>query len=98
MSDSLDLEAAALQARDARARLADTAQELQARLAPARLLDEAVENARTGATELALTTAEAARRRPRVAMAAAGIGVVLLLRKPLGRFARWITHRKRETD
>jgi hypothetical protein len=99
VSDSLALEAAALQAREARARLAGTAQELQARLAPARLLDDAVETVRTSATELAHTTSDAARRRPRAAVAAAAIGVALLAHRPLWRLARRIVGRKpRETD
>jgi hypothetical protein len=99
MSDSLDLEAAALQAREARARLAETANELQSRLAPARLLDDAVENVRTGATGLAHTTADAARRRPGAAAAAAALGVALIAHRPLWRLARRITGRRRpETD
>ncbi len=98
MSDSLDLETAALQAREARARLAGTAQEIQSRLAPARLLDDAVGTVRDGATELAHSTADAARRRPRAAIAAAGIGVALLAHRPLWRLARRITGHSKETD
>lgn len=97
MSDS-SLEVAVLQAREARARLAGTAEELQSRLAPSRLLDDAVETVRTGATELALTTAKSARRRPRAAIAVAVVGVFLLVRRPSWRLARRITGRPKETD
>ncbi len=96
MSDSLDLETAAMQAREARARLAGTAQQLQSRLAPSRLLDDAVENVRSGATELAQTTADAARRRPHVAVVAGAVGLALVAHRPLWRLARRLTGRRRK--
>ena len=99
MSDSTELETAALQVREARARLAGTVHELQSRLAPAKLLDDAVETVRSGATELAHTTADAARRRPQAATAALGVGVLLVLRRPLWRLVRRVTGRAaKETD
>lgn len=88
MSDGLALERAALQARLARERLFDTAHELQARLDPNTLIDEAVEGVKSTASGFANTTADAARRRPGVAAGAAGVALLLVIRKPLGRLFR----------
>lgn len=91
MTDSVDLETAALQARIARERLMGTAHELQERLAPSKLIDEAVTGVKDGAAGLAQTSVEAARRRPAVAAGIAVAGVALLLRKPLLRLGRKVT-------
>lgn len=97
MSESTEVEAAALVARAARERLMATAHQLQTEIAPSRLLDEAVTNVKDGATALALTSTEAARRRPGVAAGIAAAGALLLLRGPLWRgLGRMFGRRKRK--
>jgi hypothetical protein len=83
MSDSIDLETAAMNAKLARQRLAGTAAELQDRLAPAKLLDNAVTGVKDGAGAIALNSVDAARRRPAVAAGIAAGAALLILRKPI---------------
>lgn len=88
MTGSTELDAAALQARMAREKLLGTAHQIQARLNPTTLLDQTVDTVRTGASDLALTTTDAARRNPGAAAGAVAAGALLLLRKPLWRLVR----------
>lgn len=95
MTDTVALDAAALQVRMAREKMIGTAHQLQARLAPATLLDQAVETVRSGATDLALTTTNSARRSPGLAAGAVAAVVLFLVRRPLWRLLRG---RRKATD
>lgn len=88
MSDSVRLEAAAIEAQAARARLMETMHELQARLDPPRLIDEAVTTAKSGALGLVEQARDAAFRRPGVAFAIGAGAALLVLRRPLRRLFR----------
>ena len=94
MSDTVELETAAIEAKAARERLIATTHELRARLDPATLVEEARDGVRHTARGLAENANEAARRRPEIVAAGATLVALFLLRRPLGRLGRRLFGRK----
>jgi hypothetical protein len=97
VSDTVELEAAAIEAKAARERLIATSHELRARLDPATLINEARTGVRHKAGELADNAGEAARRRPEITAAAAALALLFVLRRPLRRVRRRLFGRKETT-
>jgi ElaB/YqjD/DUF883 family membrane-anchored ribosome-binding protein len=82
----------------ARERLFATAQEIQNRLEPSSLLDDAVGTVREQSARIARTASDSIRERPAAFGAAAAAGALLIVHRPLIRFARRLFGRSKETE
>lgn len=90
-----DVARAQAEAAAARARIADTVGQLRLRLDPRVRAKEAWEDVRERGQELGDDAVEFAYERPRIVASAVAVGALLLLRRPIFRFARWLIGRRR---